>query len=47
MPALIRHAGPGEAKGVQEMAWAVDLMEKGLNPARTSRAATLSWTKGE
>ncbi|WP_420082537.1 hypothetical protein ACN6AT_04135 [Streptomyces sp. JL4002] len=29
--------GPAKLEGVQEMAWAVDLMEKGLNPARTGR----------
>ncbi len=40
---------PGLAKleGVQEMAWAVDLMEKGLNPARHIKGGDAVLDEGE
>ncbi|WP_405827235.1 telomere-associated protein Tap [Streptomyces sp. NBC_00105] len=40
---------PGAAKveGVQEMAWAVDLMEKGLNPARHIKGGDAVLDEGE
>ncbi|MFG2589656.1 telomere-associated protein Tap [Streptomyces sp. NPDC048438] len=41
--------GPGLAKleGVQEMAWAVDLMEKGFNPARHIKGGDAVLDEGE